>query len=492
MSEALVISTVRRRWILVGFIVLLGGAGVLNAVVKQHVLSNSEGQNAVISAVNVSARASSAAWYCPGPLALGHRGQHASIAIANLSTSVRTAQIHVSTNAGATMNQSITLAAKQEKTVQLIDPKEPTYGAVTVVIDGPGVGVNEIESASTGIATAPCTTHTSTHTYFGAGSTAGLSNMAISMYNPGATPAVANVTFTTGSSVTIPAVFSSVPIEPGQDLVVFAGHVLPQKNAFSAEVTTVSGQLAVGALDIKDIENSLDDSLVVGTAVAQPTWYLSPVVAAQGVRQSFVFVNPSNRSEHVGLQLLGTEVGSVSSVFVGANSAVHFTPPTGQRSGITGALVTVRGGGSVIAERELSISHLAALDHVVSGADLPQRLRDGYAVTQANAVTGRTWLVAGGRSDGLASEIVGVVNPGSGVVTVAFAQLLNGKERAIPGAHRLKIRAHGSASVNLHRLLTSRSDLAVVVTGTKPIIVGATQFGTGRQGLSAPAPLLVR
>lgn len=492
MIDVLEVSPLRKRIIVVGFILVLVGAGFLNSVVKRHDLAGIQGQNAATSVVALTAKASSSAWYCPGPLALGHRGEQAAISITNLSTNRLSAEMHVATNSGSATNTTEVLSPEHESVLALPQPKHPTYGAVTVVVDGPGVGVNEIIRTSSGTATSPCTTHTSDHAYFGIGSTAGSSNMAVSLYNPGATPAVASLAFTSGSSTTTPATFTSVPVEPGQVVVLFAGHALPQRNAFSATVSTLSGQIAVGALDFKDVNSILSLSLRVGMPVTQSSWWFAPTVVAPAIHQTFALVNTSQHRETIDLRFIGTGANGTVSIVIGPGATELYNAPTARAPGIEAASVAVAGRGSVIAEREIMLGRHLSTSHAERGTQLPNTLPPGFVVTQANAARATTWLIAGGRSDAVASEVIAVANPQDVPVTISLNQVVNGNRLPVPGAASLVIGAHNSASVDLSSRVHGRSAIVIEVQASRQVLAGATEYGRSTQGLSAPAPLPVR
>lgn len=483
------VSPTRRRIIAVGFLVILAVAGLLNSIVKRHDLAGISGLSAAVSQVTMSGKASSNAWYCPGPLALGHRGERSAVSISNVTSKSLTAQIHIALNSGRNRSESSLVSAYHQNVVALPQPKTATYGALTVVVNGPGVGVNELTYTTAGVTTSPCTTHTSPHVYFGVGSTSGLSNIAVSLYNPGATPAVANLAFVIGGSTLTPAAFSSVPVEPGQDIVLFAAHVLPQRKALSAVVTTVSGELAVGDLNFKDDDNVLNSSLSVGTPIARPSWIFAPTVVSHAIHETFNFVNPTTKSLDVDLRLLGTGADGVTVVSVPAQSASQFNVPPVLRPGIEGASVHVVGSGSVVVEREIYSGRHISLSGAQPGASLPGEFPPGAAVTAAGVAPTDNWLIAGGASSGSSSEVIGIVNPNSVPVSITLRQLFDGSAAALPHGGKITVGPHRSASVNIDAIVENRSALALILGSSKPVIAGATEFGLTKNGLSAPAPL---
>lgn len=485
-------SVIRRRVIVGGFAIVFAGAGVLNAAVKRHDLAGINGEQAATSAVELGAGTLSSAWYCPGPLALGHRGEQSAVALTNLSSKPVHAALHVAANSGLTQNQALDIGPYHENVVALPRPKQPTYGAVTVVVNGPGVGVNEITTTHAGSTTAACTTHTSEGAFFGVGSTAGSSNMAISLYNPGATPAVANVAFIIGQTTSMPGAYTSVPIEPGQDVVFFAGHAIPQRRAFSVSVQTVSGRVAAGALDFKVVSAKLRSSLTIGAPVARPSWWFPPVFSAPSADHAYVLVNPTAHSEHAVIRLWGTSTNGATRVLVAPHASVQYFAPRARAAGVEAAAVSVSGPGSLIAEREVILGQPLSTPGHSGPVALPATVLPGFSVSPPAVAPSRQWLVAGGRSDRQVGEVLGLFNPHARPATVTVRQVFDGRISNVPGMRAITVAPFGVASVDMTKWIVNRSALVLVVGATQTVVAGATGFGISAEGFSSPGALPIR
>ncbi len=486
------VSTLRRRIIIAGFALVFAGAGVLNSVVKRHDLSGVQGADAATSAIMVGSHATSSAWYCPGPLPIGHRGESSSIQIVNLARDAVHAQVHISANSGMSVLHSYVVAAMGHETIVLPGAKGATYGAASVIVNGRGVGVNEIVTTAAGITTSACTTHTAQNTYFGSGSTAGSSNMAISLFNPGATPAVADLRFTTGAVATLPSVFSSVPIEPGQDVVLFAGHALPQRAQMSLGVTTVSGRLAVGVLHFKVANGALARALSLGSQVPLSTWWFAPTVVAPGVEQIYSLLNTTGHQERVRLSVSGTGSEGEITMVVGANADLQYVMPRLRVAGIQSSSVAVLGRGALIVDRETIVNRPLSLSASSRQIQLPATLPSGFGVTAPNVLPERTWMVGGGRSDHVASEVVAIANPQRRAATVRIEEVVGGRSLAIAGVGPMRVGPHSLASVDLSRHLRNAIGLEIVVIASEPVVAGMTEYAFSAHGLNVPSALPVR
>lgn len=486
------VSTLRRRLIVGGFVVIFAGAGVLNSVVKRHDLAGIQGASAATSSITLGSHATSSAWYCPGPLPIGHRGERSSIEISNLSPASVHARVHIASNTGMNTIYFYVIAGMGHKSVVLPSPKVSTYGAVSVVVSGRGVGVNQVIVTPAGITTSACTTHTAQSTYFGTGSTAGSANMVISLFNPGATPAVADLRFTVGSIATLPSAFSSVPIEPGQDVVLFAGHALPQRNAMSLAVTTVSGRIAVGAMHFKVTNGVLGRSLTLGTQIPLGTWWFPPTVVAPGIEQIYSLLNPTAHQERVRLTLSGAGAEGAVTLLVGPDANLSYVVPRLKVAGLQSSLVEVIGRGLLIVDRELIVNRPLALSSKTRQIQLPSLLPAGFSITSPNVSPAKIWMLDAGRSDKVASEVIAIVNPQRASTSVSIDEIVQGRSVAIPGVAPFEIASRSLASVDLGLHIKNAPGLEIVVHATKPVVAGMTEYSYSTLGLSAPSALPVR
>lgn len=487
MTNEASVSVLRRRLIIAAFCALAIGAGFLNSVTKKERALLRTGGSAATSVVELSERALSVAWYCPGPLPFGHPGEHAAIALANLSGTARSAQLTITARGALAHTEQVTVGPSAERIVGLPQTKRPTYGAVSVIVNGTGVGVTESVSGTSGTVASPCTTHAATRSYFGLGSTKGFSNMAISIYNPGATPAVASVSFATPKGPVTPSALASMPVEPEQDLVFFAGRYLPQRDALSAQVTTVSGRIVVGSLDERPVGPTLRSSLVLGVPVPTASWWFGPAILGAGVEERFGLVNVTRRTVRVALTTEGGRQAGTAMITLGPGAERQYVLPAPSTPVVEASWLRVVGRGSIVAERSILLSGSLALSAFRPPAELPPSLPVGYAVTAPVADASSQWLVTGG-SDRSGSEVIALANTGAHPVRAELFELRNGNRRLV---RTVVVGPQTSATVNLYRFVKDRPGMAIVVASTRPLLAGVTEYGIGAAGLTVPAPLPV-
>ncbi len=316
--------------------------------------------------------------------------------------------------------------------------------------------------------------------------------MAISLFNPGATPAVANLQFTVGSVTTVPSAFSSVPIEPGQDVVLFAGHALPQRVQMSLGVMTVSGRIAVGVLHFKVTSGALARSLTLGTQVPLGTWWFAPMIVGPGVELVYSILNTTAHQERVRLTVIDAKVKEEITIVIAADAEMQYVMPRLRVPGFASSSVAVVGRGAVIVDREMIVNRQQTLSAKINQIQLPATLPSGFAVTSPNVAPAKIWMIGGGRSDGVASEVIAIANPQRTATTVRLDEIVRARSIAIPGVRPVKIEPNAIASVDLSHYLKNVTALEIVVVATKPVVAGMSEYAFSAHGLNVPSALPVR
>ncbi len=144
--------------------------------------------------------------------------------IANAGTSRVGGQLLVSTSRGLSSSRAISIPPRSTTEETLVAPAQSSFGAASVLANGTGVGVEEVIDSPTGREAAACVGRANSVQYLAGGSTKGASDIALAIYDPGATPSVANVSFATSSGNVAPLAYQGLPIGAGQVAVVDVGH----------------------------------------------------------------------------------------------------------------------------------------------------------------------------------------------------------------------------------------------------------------------------
>jgi hypothetical protein len=507
------VTTMRRFVVIVAIACALGAAVAANATIKRHQLATAQAAQSAVAFVHPSGRAHSTAWYCPGPLALGLVHEHSHLVIANAAAHAVSGQLLVTTTSGQSYTSSVSVARDSTDDVALPSLKKSTFAAASILSDGTGIGVEEITDGTTGRVAAPCVVNPSLSDYVPAGSTKGASDVDLSLYDPGATPSVANVRFVTASGSEYPLALQGLPINAGQVVVVNVDKSVAQSSVVATVVTASGGALVVGAIERAQVGPFAVPSLVSGDGSGASSWYL-PALPAGGSTLNYVYV------EDVGASPSTASISFASGNDDSEVAAVHVSPggiarlTQGPESSL-GELrfAKVESKSPVVVEESSQLSTpldvpgpvsrqvrqagkasggaANALTRSIEG--LPAKIPPGFAVTNAT-VASAEWLLPGGESDAGIGEFVTFANPSSVPAVITLSTVAHRAIAVIPKASSILLPAGETAAIDLSRVLPSETGVTILVRSTTRIVVAAGLYAKGSKGsvgFSAPVAIPV-
>jgi hypothetical protein len=168
--------------------------------------------------------------------------------------------------------------------------------AAAVVLDGGGVGVTESVTSPLGWGTAPCAASTAPDWYFAHGATARGSGLTLSLFNPGATDAVANVSLVSSTAGFLaPAAYQGIDVPPGSLVTENVGDHAPDDAALATEVSTLSGTVVATQLESVGTAGNGGISLTLGTPAPAARWVFPQNTGLTGGTVAFHVLNPSTR-----------------------------------------------------------------------------------------------------------------------------------------------------------------------------------------------------
>jgi Family of unknown function (DUF5719) len=495
------LSTMRRAVVIAVLAVALGAAVAANATVKRHRQANSQGAQSAVAFVNPSGRAHSTAWYCPGPLALGLAHERSQLVIANAAAHAVSGQLLVATTDGQSFTYSVTVAPDSTRDVALPLLKKSTFAAASLLSDGAGIGVEEVTDGTTGRVAAPCVVNPSLNDYIPAGSTKGASDVVLSLYDPGATPSVANVRFVTANGSQYPLALQGLPINAGEVVVVDVGKDVAQSGVVATEVAASGGSLVVGAIERAEVGTVAVPSLLSGDGAGASTWYL-PALPAGGSTLNYVYVEDVGSSPTTASISFASanNDNEVATVHVGAGGVARLTqgpesslgqlrfakidskvPVVVEESSQLSSPLDVPGPVANQARQSGKASGTAANALSTSIEGLPPKIPTGFAVTNAT-VTSDEWLLPGGVSNAKAGEFVTFANPTSAPAVISLSTVAHRSVTVIAKASSIVVPAGSTAAVALSRVLPNEANVTVLVTSTTRIVVAAGLYAKGSSG----------
>ncbi len=515
-----------RRVATVGVVaVLLALAGVANAEIRAHAGRPPAGPE-VAPAVAVG-KASSSAWFCPGPLPVGTLSEASSVAITDVGTHPLTGDVTIAATSGRSSTETVTIPVRGESVVGLRRHGPRGSAAVTVVVNGSGAAVDELVHGSEGVSATPCSQSPAPSAYFAAGSTQGASNLSLGVYDPGATPAVVDVSFVTSSGTVAPPAFQDMSVGPGQVVVLDVGHYVPSEAAVATLVHSTGGGVAAGTLLTAVVGHALMTSLVDGVDGSARSWLVPAGPTGERMASSFSVLNPGCRKTLVHLQLGAGGTAAELTASVPAHGLVTLRPGlAGDGGAMSWATVRSSGAPVVVARetlvipqpptREVTARRAAARPspaQATGSAQAPTSvaaaataaaarppsaqaapvLLAGVAVTSGVTAAAPTWVLPGGESDARTSEVVVIQNPSRRPARVEVERLaaLRG---AVPIAAvpPLEVQPGEVVSVDMADVVRSDGTLPLLVKASRPVVAGEMLYGRITAGFTLPAAIAVR
>ncbi len=483
-------------------VVLLGLAGVANATMRAR--PTPPGRSRATTAAGAersmtvaSSSVASTAWYCAGPLPVGRGPQASSIAVANVGDRPARGQLILTSTRGQRRTTAITVGAHADAVYGLPRTGAGANAAVTVLVDTATVGVQEIVHGGTGPMAARCAVATGHTSYLAEGSTRGAANVALAIYDPGATPAVASVTFATSGGGVTPPAFQGIDVAPGGLVVLDVGHEVPSQLAVASTVVSTGGGVVVGAVIDAVVDHHLLTSLAGGSPAAARRWQLAAAPLSTSAGQGFSVLDPTSRPARIKISLAGTSprmaAGELTTE-VPAGAVVDVAPAALPGRSSAGATVTAT-GAPVVVGRELATvaappsggatdrpgSHPTI--HAVHQRRLPALLAlpllpTGFAAGSGTTAAYRRWLLVGGEVDARVGDVVSLTDPGRRPAVVRLTTLTGTLV-----APELTV-APGTSRVVTVRVPTGATgNLTLLATATRSVVAGELLYGTGATGL---------
>lgn len=528
----------RRRALAVGLVaVTLVLAGVANSTVHRPGQLRARRVAAAVAPSVATVLASSSAWYCAGPLPVGTTGEASSIAVANLGArKVRGEVVLATSTASRSSTKAVTVPPGGESVVGLRVTGPRGSAAATVVVDGSGVAVEELVHGVRGVTAAPCSDHPAASSYLAAGSTSGADNLSLAVLDPGATPAVVDVSFSTGAGTVSPPAFQGLSIGAGQLQVLDVGHFLPSRTVVATTVTATGGHVVAGALLTAVVGRTLMSSLATGVSASSTSWLMPAGLAGGDASSVFSVLDPTGRPASVQLRLgSASGVSAVLSASVPAHGVVTLTPGVASRHVVMRwASLESRGAGVVVTRETFVVApalhrparvlvparrpplgrrgrHVAArrvaattTTGAVEGAAamvpyamlraLPHVV-PGVAVTSGVSSPSRRWVLPGGESDARTSEVVVVDNTSSAVATVDVQQMdatTGGPATSFATMPPLSVGPGEVLTVDMAAITGADGTMPLVVTADRPVVVGEMLYARKAAGFTLPAAIAVR
>lgn len=483
----------RRAVVLVALAAL--SAAVIAASVAVHPPKVRGATAADVRVVSQVPGAVSSMWSCAGPLPIGSTSVHSAIELTNFADVPVAAQFSFATASGTVSRGRVVVPSAGVVVLRPPAVKRPGYAAARVVAQGAGLSVVEVVHSAGGPDAASCTPSTSTTAYLVAGDTRKVDDVTLSLYDPGATAAVASVSVATPSGVQSPPTLQGLPVGAGEVATFSIAQRVPFASELGITVHSSAGSLVVGSLSTTRVDGTGFDALEPGITAPSPVWSFAAAPAGPAAQQTIDLLNPSRTTARVAVADSTSNGTAHLGVVVAPGASARVALPTEPKARALGSVeISSARGVSIVAARSTIVGA------VIPAAQLPERnsiLRArralnlvarspvGYTVTNGASRPVSRWVVGGGEKDRQnATELI-ITNPNA-------------------RASRVRIRAVGSSSAWISTLVVNGRTSVVVdfadlpaasgrfgldVRATEPVVATGTVYASGSTGFTSPAAI---
>lgn len=452
----------------------------------------------------------SSAWFCAGATASNGTVAPGELVFANAGRQSVRGSVQLVSHTGHDKKLSLSVPAGATRTLEEQLPgvpggkAAPWVGAL-VTLYGGMASVSQVVRTPEGISSQPCASSASTSWYFADGATLRNATDEISLLNPYAVDAIADLSFTTEYGQEEPAAFEGVVVPADGLVVVNLGSHLRRREHIAVTVRARTGQIVAFQTELVTppppgaplVGNNgglnpaapvAGATVTLGATEPSTSWWWPEGADGGGLTESYVVYNPGGQPATVSLSLLsqgaGGGLGSSSELSVGPYGTATVTT-NGQPWALPGiayaAHLVSTNGVAVVAERS-----------VLAGPPSPERGR-GVLIGQDQPAS--NWLLAGSPALALsqpAHQPAGLPEPPlPRSLAERLAVLV---ARALAGLVASTMAAQPSGQTWLEAVAMGRKAAVLVVEalvrgrlaplpGTRPLDVGPGQ----RAGLFLPA-----
>lgn len=489
------LAPARTRRVVVLFALAALSAAVIAASVAVHPPEARGATAAEARAAGHLAGATSSLWSCAGPLPVGSPSVLSSIELANSGPAPVRAHFSFATTLGAHSSGEVAVAPGGVVVLRPPASARSGFAAARVLAEGAGLSVEEVVHSPQGPDAAACAESTSMAAYLLAGDTRGTDDMTLSLYDPGATPAVANVSVATPSGVQSPAALQGLPVGAGEVATYSIGERVPFVSELALSVRSSAGNLVVGALSSQRIDGATIDALEPGIAAPSSTWSFAAAPAGPDAQQTVDLLNPSSAAAKVAISDSTSSGSARLRVLVAPGAVARVALPAEPKA---------RALGSVEVSSADHVAFVAArttiVGAVIPAAALPEknpivrarraltlvpRTPVGYTVTNGVARSAPDWIVDGGEDDRSFSTELVVTNPNAAAVRVTVRSTAS----SVPWISKLVVAGGTTAVIDFADLAAASGRFALDVRATAPVIATGTIYARGSTGFTSPAAI---
>jgi len=419
----------------------------------------------------------SSSWFCPAMTASSGRGADSPadgrVIVANTGAAPLTGTLTSVPSQGDPKQLSLSVPPETRVVVRLGDVTPAPFAAATVVLDGPEGAVEEGVRSPLGESIAPCATAGSDHWYFAAGSTDRDATMLLSIYNPYAGDAIADLRFLTDTGPAAPARLQGIVV-PGRHLsVVNVGDYVRRRVIVSSALTLRRGRVVVTKIQL-DSAPVQGLSLTLGAPAPGLRWYYPDGVSTDTVDERIELLNPTDREARVQLALTIERAAPLEPFQVVVAPRNRLTVAFGNDSRVPrgvahGTVVFSANGVPFVAERVMTAS--------------PASGHTGLADSMGSARSSTRWVFVAGAVNEFQDEWIVLLNPGAVPARVSVGAFGTGTAAPVEGLSSVDVAAGGRVALRIGDHLMG-GVVALDLSSSAPVVAERALFRLGTSGIS--------
>ncbi len=270
-------------------------------------------------------------WFCPGVPATGEDGVGGSVVISNRASDVLEGRFTVLSPEGLATEQSFTVGAWSQSTIDVDAFVTAAFASVVVEIDGGQGFVEQVANHPAGDSVTPCADDTSSAWHLADGFTAGGSTETLVLTNPYDDLVLTDLTFSTESGFSEPNAFKGFSVPPKSVKVISIAELGNRDEPIiAASVTTRSGRLVVGRAQHFTGAGRLGYDVSLAAPALRDQWWFADGERGDGITETFSIYNPTDNDVSVTPFFLGLpsefDGGGFAPIEVPARQVVVFAP----------------------------------------------------------------------------------------------------------------------------------------------------------------------
>ncbi|MDA8061510.1 MAG: DUF5719 family protein [Actinomycetota bacterium] len=465
--------------------VLAGGPGAPRAASPPGVAA---------SAVSVVAPADavSSAWYCAGATDVRSGAASGRLLLVDSGGRAVRAAVRIVSDAGRSRSLAVVVAARSSATLPETVPGGAAWVGAEVTFDGGSASVEQETSGPLGATLQPCATAVSPSWYFASGETLVNATTTIILLDPGAAPAIVDLSFTTDEGREVPSELQGLVVPAGGMVVVPLRSRLRRRSYIATTVSTSSG--SVVAWEVEAVARPAKGAVILGTKAAlapladpaspfegvvevpgapgaSTRWWWPDGGTARGTSEVYRIYDPGARTARVSLSVALDE-GSAEPFLLTVGPGQVATLPTSASARIPagvpyGAFLHSLNGVPVVAERTLVASY-------------PSSERGSVGVVGAT-LPATQWLLGAPRVGGDRLVGIAVAAVSGGRTAVRLDSLVSGSLVPVRGLGPLELSGDAPFVVDLAHLPEPLpGPLALVAS--HPVVASVQLADPGRAG----------